>query len=161
MHDPEVLAEVFSRNQWVINEQTKSLSHTDSLLQPTMRGNCLNYVLGHMLANREKIMDILSLNPLMTTEQTARYGYDSAPVLEDGPDVIPLDEMVALLAKSGELLAAAIKALTPEDLTQEVKLGESTATIGQRIEFFGWHDTYHVGQTEYLRQLAGTNDKVI
>ena len=161
MHDPKVLAEVFLRNQWVIDEQTKGLTHADSLLQPEARGNCLNFILGHMLANRETVLKILDLDPVLTDEQKNRYGYDSDPVQEDGPDVIPLEEMLAMVKKSGEVLVEKIAELNAEDLEKDVKLGSSTATLGQRIEFFGWHDTYHVGQTEHLRQLAGTDDKVI
>lgn len=160
MHDPEILANVYTRNQWVVGEQTKDLTHADSLLQPDMRGNCLNFVLGHMLVHREKIMKMLNLEPLLTDAQFNRYDFDADPVLEDGPDIIPLEEMLTLLEKSSELLAEAIKPLTQADLDREITLGSSTATLTQRIEFFSWHDTYHVGQTEYLRQLA-VDDKVI
>lgn len=161
MHDPVILAEVYERNQWVIGEQTKGLTHADSLLQPEMRGNCLNYVLGHVLVHREKVMKMLSLERLTTDEQYDRYNYGADPVLEEGPGIIPLEEMLAMLEKAANLLAERIKTLTPAELEVEVKLGESVATLGQRIEFFGWHDTYHVGQTEYLRQLSGVDDKVV
>ena len=161
MHDAEILAAVFPRNQWVINEQTKGLNHADSLLQPKMRGNCLNYVLGHILVHREKIMKMLDLEPLMSEEQFQRYNYGADPVLEDSPDLIHLEDMLTMLDRSSEILVDTIKALAPGELEKEIKLGESTATLGQRIEFYAWHDTYHVGQTEYLRQLSGVDDKVI
>ncbi|MBN2043581.1 MAG: DinB family protein [Anaerolineales bacterium] len=161
MHDPEVLANVFSRNQWVIGEQTKGLTHADSLLQPEPRGNCLNFILGHMLVHREKVMEMLDLKPLLTKEQFQRYDFGADPVLEDGPKLIQLDELLAMLEKSAAMLVEAVKALAPDDLERDVKLGSNTATLAQRIEFFGWHDTYHAGQTEYLRQLAGTDDKVV
>jgi hypothetical protein len=34
-------------------------------------------------------------------------------------------------------------------------------TVGKQITFLQWHETYHLGQLEPLRQLAGKNDKVI
>jgi hypothetical protein len=34
-------------------------------------------------------------------------------------------------------------------------------TLGNRLFFIYYHETYHVGQTELLRQLAGKNDKII
>jgi hypothetical protein len=34
-------------------------------------------------------------------------------------------------------------------------------TVGQRLFGLYFHQTYHIGQTELLRQLAGVNDKVI
>ncbi|NIS79059.1 MAG: hypothetical protein GTO14_02280 [Anaerolineales bacterium] len=33
--------------------------------------------------------------------------------------------------------------------------------VGQKIFGLYFYDTYHIGQTEYLRQLAGTNDGVV
>ena len=34
-------------------------------------------------------------------------------------------------------------------------------TLADWVAFLHWHETYHVGQLELLRQLAGTNDKII
>jgi hypothetical protein len=38
---------------------------------------------------------------------------------------------------------------------------QRTTTVGQRVLGLYFHETYHVGQLELLRQLAGTGDKVI
>jgi hypothetical protein len=38
---------------------------------------------------------------------------------------------------------------------------ENRRTVGERIEFMQWRETYHVGQLEILRQLAGVNDAII
>ena len=161
MHDSKVLANVYKRNQWVLETQTKGLTHADSLIQPEARGNCMNYVLGHVLAHRDIVLKMLEIEPVMDAAQFARYDHGSEPVLADGPDVVPLEDLLSLLKRSGELLVEAIEPLTAEQLEREVKLGERSASLGQRIEFFGWHEAYHAGQTEYLRQLAGTDDEVI
>lgn len=34
-------------------------------------------------------------------------------------------------------------------------------SAAQRLHFDYFHDTYHTGQTEILRQVAGTDDQVI
>ena len=34
-------------------------------------------------------------------------------------------------------------------------------TIGGMVSFLAMHETYHVGQLELLRHLAGKNDKII
>ncbi len=161
MHDPKVLANVYKRNLWVVKRQTEGLTHADSLLQPAARGNCLNYVLGHMLTSQDTVAKMLGLQPLMSPAEKARYDPDTAPITEEGEDVIALEKMLAMLRESVGRLVESIEQLTPEELEREVKLGESTASLGQQLEFLGWHDSYHVGQTEYLRQLAGTDDKVI
>jgi uncharacterized damage-inducible protein DinB len=48
-----------------------------------------------------------------------------------------------------------------EELAGEVQSFLGTTTLGQLIFFLFWHESYHVGQPEYLRQLAGKDDKVI
>ena len=161
MHDVKVLANVFKRNTMVTGRQVEGLTHADSLLQPDFRGNCLNYVLGHIVVHREKVMEMLGLTPIMDPTSRALYDYGSDPITEAVEGVLELDELMDLLSQMNELITSAVKDLTAEALAREVKLGESSATLGQRLEFFGWHEAYHVGQTEYLRQLAGTDDKVI
>jgi uncharacterized damage-inducible protein DinB len=161
MYDPEVLANVFKRNQWVINEQTKGLSHPDSLIQPALRGNCLNFILGHLVVHRDLILKLVDKEPIMSTDQNARYGYGSDPVVGDGPDVISFEDLLQMLERSEASLVGALEALSSEDLRREIQAGERTTTLGERIEFYSWHETYHVGQTEYLRQLTGMDDQVI
>ena len=46
-------------------------------------------------------------------------------------------------------------------LDREVLLRNRASPLRNRIFFLYFHDTYHVGQTELLRQLAGVGDKVI
>ena len=38
---------------------------------------------------------------------------------------------------------------------------ERERTVAERLLFLAWHEGYHVGQTEYLRQLSGKDDKII
>ncbi len=161
MHDVKVLANVYTRNKMVLARQLEGLSHADSLIQPETRGNCLNFVLGHIVVYRDFVMEMLGLAPLMDPAERSRYGTDVDPITEDDEDVVPLERLITLLDQSNELLIEAIEGLSAEGLEREVQLGSSTATLGQRLEFFGWHEAYHVGQTEFLRQLAGTDDKVI
>jgi hypothetical protein len=40
-------------------------------------------------------------------------------------------------------------------------VGDREVPVWKRVHFWYFHDTYHVGQTELLRGLAGFTDKVI
>ena len=53
------------------------------------------------------------------------------------------------------------KKITVKELAREIEVGDRTMTLGQRLFGFYFHETYHTGQTEALRQLAGTDDQVI
>jgi uncharacterized damage-inducible protein DinB len=154
------LTEAFGRNLTILQRQADGLTHADSLLQPPFRGNCLNWVLGHMAESRDSTLGALGAAPC-SGEAVARYARESEPITGDDAGALPLDELLRLLAASQEALAAALSRATPEDLARELTIGPRTTTVGARVFFLYFHETYHVGQTELLRQLAGANDKVI
>lgn len=158
MIDPQTLIGMIETNSGVIQMQVNGLTHEDSLLQLPFRGNCLNWVLGHLVEHRDKMLKVLGQAPLLNGEQVARYARESQPVT-DGEDVMPLAELVGDLQTAKDQIVAALASATPESLAQIVE--GSDRSVGQRLHGLLWHETYHVGQTEILRQLAGTNDKVI
>jgi uncharacterized damage-inducible protein DinB len=47
------------------------------------------------------------------------------------------------------------------DFAEERTSGERKITVGSSVFFNYFHDTYHVGQTELLRQVAGVADAII
>ncbi|MCL6432439.1 MAG: DinB family protein [Anaerolineae bacterium] len=161
MITPRELAEAYAGNLEIIRMQTKGLTHADSLLQPPVRGNCLNWVLGHLASSRNGLLKLLGLEPVMADTQADRYGYGSEPVTGEGEGVMRMEDLLAALERSQERLSAWLERATPEDLAREVDLGWRKSTLAAHLFFMYFHDTYHTGQTELLRQLAGTNDKVI
>ncbi len=157
----EHLASMFAMNLDIVKRQTAGLTHADSLLQPPFRGNCLNWVLGHIVDSRSGVLTALGEEPLLSEAQAARYGYGSEPVTCDGPDVIPMADLLAALERGQVRIEAGLRRATPEDLARKVEFAGRTMTVGGKVFFLYFHETYHTGQTELLRQLAGTNDKVI
>ena len=156
----EQLAKAFERNANFVQMQAKGLTHEDSLRQLPFRGNCFNWILGHMVASRDDILNWLGEAPA-GGERLERYRRDSEPILAGGDGAIDFAELLALLTASQEKLGRAIPTLTESDLAREALLGTRAAPLGSRIFFLYFHDTYHTGQTEILRQLAGVDDKVI
>lgn len=70
--DAETLAQSYRVTHRIIKLQTYGLTHQDSLLQPPVRGNCLNWVLGHILAGRNTTLEFLGQSPLWQEEETSR-----------------------------------------------------------------------------------------
>lgn len=147
----------FERNRRIVQAQCDGLSHADSLLQPPFDSNCLNWTVGHLVVHRDKILKTMGADPVLDPETFARYTNESDPVLADGPDVRQLDELLAALDQTQERLARAIPTI---DLDADSG-NERQRTVGERIRFLYFHDTYHTGQTELLRAMAGRSDKVI
>ena len=51
--------------------------------------------------------------------------------------------------------------ITKEALFVEVQHWSGTIPLAEALSLAQWHEAYHIGQLEQLRQLAGKNDKVI
>ena len=91
----------FERNRRLLRSQAEGLSHIQSLLQPPA-GNCFNWVLGHIVVHRDKVISACGGRPVMDDAQTARYQNESDPVTADGEDVVAFDVLLELLdATSG------------------------------------------------------------
>ena len=155
MISSDVIARYFKRNHYVLHMQVKGLSHEDSLMTPPFRANCLNWVLGHIVVYRGRALVLLGGEPVWDEDQAAPYNRESEPLLTQ--DAQPLEQIVADLDVSQKRLDAALAELTVEDLERVV----DDRTLAERLTFDYWHEAYHTGQTELLRQVAGTDDKVI
>jgi hypothetical protein len=158
------MIDITRRNYGVLQAQIKGLTHADSLLQPPFRGNCLNWVLGHITQSRDRMLRVMGQPGVWTAEQIVRYERDAPPVLEDGPDVVPFEQILADLTTMHDCLMETLEGMSQDDLDAEgieVIKGAPPWSVAAWLDFLLWHETYHVGQTEYLRQLAGVNDKVI
>jgi uncharacterized damage-inducible protein DinB len=161
MIDPEQLANAFGLNLNIIRMQTEGLTHEDSLLQPSFRSNCMNWVLGHIATNRNRVLTTLGEEPVLSAEETVRYETSSDPITGEEEGILTLVMLLAALERAQEKIAAALGKITVEELAREIEVGDRTMTLGQRLFGLYFHETYHTGQTEILRQLAGMDDKVI
>ena len=153
----ESLAYYFSLTHNVIHMQLAGLTHADSLLQLPFRGNCLNWVLGHIIENRSTALTRLGRERVWSEEDEARYCRGSEAIVEEG-QALSLEELLRVLDNSQESLVAALQGIGEAELDEVV---DSKRTLGELLAFLHWHETYHVGQLEILRQLAGKDDVVI
>jgi hypothetical protein len=155
--NPQWLITSFARNDYVIRRMTDGLTHADSLLTPASGGNCLNWVLGHILVNRGRVLVALGAVPPWEDVLAARYLTGGEPLTNPAdPGLLPLERLLAELATSGQAIAAALGALAVDDLLVEVE----GSPVGETVLGLCWHETYHLGQLEQLRWLAGRTEKV-
>ena len=160
MLNSQDLSNAFARNVSIIKMQTDGLTHEDSLRQLPFHGNCLNWVLGHIAASRDGVLETLGESPLMDT-YGVRYKRGSDPMTQADEGTMTLEELLTWLDCSQERIASALSKMDEADLAREYASGNRKTTLGQRVFFLYFHETYHVGQTELFRQLAGKGDKII
>lgn len=155
------LIDGFSLNTRLIKLQTDGLSHADSLVQTPYNINTMNWVLGHIAVNRDNVLRLIGEQELLSEGERCRYKTESEPVVEDGPEIMQLDMLLEILSTGQARLESAMGELSEADLLEEIQVGERMMALGARLYGFYFHDTYHTGQTELLRQIAGADDKVV
>lgn len=158
--DSQALIELFNRTHWIVKKQTAGLTHTDSLLQPPLSGNCLNWVVGHLVASRNAILMALDESPIWSEEKLTVYKRESEPLTNVG-QAQPFEKLLADFDQTQTKIITALEGVSPETLEKPAKGDPNNRSIGQRVAFLHWHETYHTGQLELLRQLAGKTDKII
>jgi hypothetical protein len=155
------LAEGYALNLRLIEMQTASLRHGDSLIQTPYNINCLNWVLGHMAVGRDSVLRLIGEEPLLSEGETNRYKTDSDPITEDSEHVIQFERLLEILTTGQMRITSGFSRITEGELLREVPVGERQVPLGLRLHGYYFHDTYHTGQTDLLRQIAGANDKIV
>lgn len=145
-------------NMFVLRKQLENLTHEQTIMQLPFRGNCLNWIVGHILEHRDKMLALLGEGGALNEAETELYKSGSDPITT-GNNALPLERLFADLEANHQRLVKKLVQLSAEELA--IKPAGSERTIGERLNGLTWHETYHMGQTEILRQLAGMNDKVI
>jgi hypothetical protein len=155
MITPQELAKGFEMHLQSVKDITKGLSHADTVLQLPFQGNCMNWTLGHVVDTRNLVLKLLGQAPLLTEAQAKRYGYGSQPVCGDGDDILKLETLLALLEQSQSTLNAALGRISPEELAKEVPSFMGKVSLGFFLFILYGHESWHLGQVEMLKELAG------
>jgi len=98
MISPAYLSDSYDRNVQIVRMQTDGFSQPDSLIQLPFRGNCMNWLVGHLVTNRYNVLKLLGAELPAGAERLARYARESEPIQADSEGVLPLAELIELLA---------------------------------------------------------------
>ena len=153
MVHPQALAKMFGYNAELIEKQTASLTHEESLRQLPVEANSINWVVGHIISARAFALRLVDEEPLWTDEQRARYRHTSANVVDDEAGVIKLDDLVAAFRQSQKRLVRGLGRMSFEEMCQPS--GYADNTVGDSLAYFHFHEAQHVGQLLYLAQAVG------
>lgn len=143
--------------QFVTDLNLKDLEPSDTFLAPGEHGNCINWVLGHILASRDHLLGFMDQEPVFGAEGQERYKNGSAPVHgpEDGVDHARL---VEVFEKSQVAVEAALDGFDTARFSEEVPWvpgGERKEPLGNMLAGMIFHEAYHAGQIGIIRRLIG------
>src|SRR6266550_8420201 len=108
MIDPQLLADMYTTTYGVIKQQTAGMTQEESLMQLPFGGNCMNWVLGHIVSSRTRIEALVGLSATLSAADIERYRRGSEPVTGD-QDGNPIDRMLDDLDRSQQRLLEALQ----------------------------------------------------
>ena len=76
----DAITQIYLSNTYVIKRNAEGLAHEESLFQPKPDANCLNWVIGHIVANRNVALTHLSQPAFWDQATIDRYQTGSPPV---------------------------------------------------------------------------------
>ena len=154
-------ANVIAMEHGILIKQIEDLTHEDSLIQPQPGGNCMNWVMGHLVGALVYIMDVLGAEPPPGIPDLAHYGHASEPVECDGPGVVNFHELVDTYGLLTNAITERLAQMSAADFDEEIDSFFGKVRRGHAALFYFFHKAYHIGQLEQLRNLAGKTDKVL
>ncbi len=153
----DTLKSQFGYCQFVTQLNLKDLEPSDTFLASGENGNCINWVLGHILASRDHLLELMGCEPVFGAEGCERYKNGSAAVHgpEDGVEHARLSE---LFEQSQAAVEAGLDAFDPARFAEEVSWvpgGERKEPLGKMLPGLIFHEAYHAGQIGIIRRLIG------
>lgn len=159
MINPSDFQRIFKTQHEVVLAQTQGLTMEDMLLQPPNGGNCMAWVLGHLNDNLINLIGLVGGEVPEDLSVYHRFGYGSDPV--NGPELL-LTNPDKLLKDYGALNQIFSERLgDPAALELLAREPGAEKDPAWQLFFLNFHHTYHVGQLELLRNLAGHTEKLI
>jgi len=132
---------------------TEGLSEADGLIAPRGGGNCVNWVIGHLVMSRNDELPLLGQEPLFAVSKFDRYRVGTAP-LTDETEAIRLQELNENFVALQVPLVKALTTATNEMLTKAVPnspTGNPNETVGSIAVAIAFHEAYHLGQIALIR----------
>lgn len=146
----------------VVHLNLAGLTHDETLIQPSPNGNCLNWVVGHLLAIYNLSLPVLGQDAVMSPSALKRYDRGSPP-LRDRTEAIDISDLLAAWDETSRRVDAGLASLAPESLGEPAPFsptGNPNETVGSLLTTVAWHQAYHVGQTGILRRIAGKDGAI-
>ncbi len=152
------IASMYEFSYGAIKRNLDDVTNEESLVQPPGAGNCLNWVLGHIVSARNTALKLAGVAPMVGEDVAAHYRRGSEP-LQRGEKVPDLATLRGLLSDTQHQLVPALAALSDEALTQPVpeamRRPPLTGSVADALLRLHYHEGYHNGQIGLLRRLAG------
>ena len=150
-------AKMFEFSYAAINRNLEGLSQEDSLVKPNSGGNCLNWVVGHIVVARNGVLVLAGAPRIGTGHDLTIYQRGSSP---EGTDkFLDLRVLRGLLDDAHKALIPVLNAISEDALNgpvpESMRRPPLTGSVSDALLRLQYHEGYHNGQMGLLRRMAG------
>lgn len=141
----------------VLHANVAGVSQEESLAQPRPGGNCLNWVVGHLVCIGNNALPVFGQEPVVEPGSLSRYDRGSAPITNPA-DAMDIGELMRIWDQIVPRVDAGLSTLRGEAMARPAPFspsGDPDETVGSLVATVIFHQTYHAGQTGVLRRVAG------
>lgn len=146
----------------IVRLNVDGFTQAESLIQPRPAGNCLNWVLGHLLCIYNKTLPLVGQKSVMSERELDRYDRGSRPI-KDAAEAMELSELVSAWDEAARRIDTGLASLTSETLSAPAPFspsGDPNETISSLLTVISFHQAYHAGQMGILRRIAGKDGAI-
>lgn len=158
----EVFRHQARTTQRIVRLNVEGISHEESLIQPQPAGNCLNWVIGHLVVAYQLVFPLLEQEPVISEERLKPYERNSSP-LTDRAEALPLQGLLAAFDEASERVDAGLMGLAAKRLDEPAPFSPANnpkETVRTLLAGISFHQAYHAGQTGLLRRITGKSGAI-
>lgn len=141
----------------VLRLNLDGVTHAESLRQPQPAGNCLNWILGHLVWAYAGALQLLDQEPVLDQASLSRYAR-GAPPLRSSAEAREFGELVAAWDEEASRVDAGLAAFPTDTLNLPAPhspTGNPDETVRSLLATILFHQAYHAGQAAVLRRIIG------
>ena len=159
---PPIWVKMYELSYGAINRNLEGVSHADSVVAPQPSGNCLNWVLGHVILSRGVLLTLTGGTPVLAGSQAEPYKRGSSCGAVDG--LLDLATLRGLLDDAQQQLIPGLASTSDAALARPVPEPHNrpplTGSIVDAFTRLHYHESYHNGQIGLLRRIAGMDGAI-
>lgn len=141
--------------QWAALRNLEGVTHEESVVRPSGGANDGNWILGHVIAVRNKMIAAVGETPTWDDARIAHYVTEST---DDISARLPLDELREAFESTHQRLIAGVARLDEQALSQRAPFSPGNnpdETVRSLLTKIVVHESYHIGQIGILRHAMG------
>ena len=145
--------------QRTLGANLDGISQEESLTAPAKECSSVNWIAGHVLNSRDRLLARLGGKKFLGDEEAEFYRMGTKPATA-GETSVPLERLLEGIKTTGAALIEKLQSLSEQDLEAEIdpkiipaKLEKPN--LGALLTFLLYHEAYHAGQLGLARRLLG------